>query len=586
MTEDFDNTLSSKSSSQKILLPDLKFSIHLYAIIIFFASLLLTGYAVYIGNQSLQIPLVHLLNNRDLYANDPFAATLPYYSSMLWRIVALGVRIFPLEPLFLGLFCLERLFVIYSAGYLAQAFFPKSRLATIAGMALFGLAPNSILAQGEFFTNYFEQTGLTIPFLLLAIAAFYQNNPIWWGIWMAIAFNLNSMYATYAITYFLAHFLLAPFYRKAWKKWLLAFSLFLLIASPNIILTSSAFGQKATDNNLWLVTSQARFPHHLFPLTWSWISYLKFFILVALFIVFLYQNKQRWEKLFKHGIVWTGVCLLWLVYAFVAAYIAKSPPMLVMHPGRATDLWYCFSGIALISGCAVKIEEDRTRKTLLQATLISGVLISVLTTVLAPNSVCLYVMLAGLIAMIWEPIWNYIFAKGNERRMALLLTSWVFLVGTVSFFNRLQTTKNVKNALIDSPYRELRQVADWASTNTPIDTVFLIDPELEHFRSLAKRPVFVTWKDAAAMLWYRPFVKNWVERMNALGLDITKSQEVLNNQAFRVKISRFYDNLSDRDVNKIKANYSIRYWLVPIKKASSFPVVFQNRKFKILKLSP
>ncbi|MCL1465566.1 DUF6798 domain-containing protein [Argonema galeatum] len=586
MKDERNITLKSHNSLKGLLLAEGNPSIHIYAIILFLASLLMTGYAVYYGNQSIQIPLVHLLNNPALYPNDPFAATLPYYSSMLWRVVALGVRVFPLEPLFIVLFLLERLLVIYAAGYLAQAFAPNSRLAVVAGMALFALAPNSILGHGDVLTNYFEQTGLTIPFLLLAIAAFYKNNPILWAIWMGVAFNLNSMYATYALTYFGAIFFTAPFYRRAWKKWIHAFGLFLLIASPNIILTASAFGKKTTDSNLWIVTSQVRFPHHLYPLTWSFISYLQFFTLAVLFVGFLYQNKQKWSKLFRHGIVWTGVCLLWLVYAFIAAYVAKSPPMLVMHPGRATDLWYCFAGIAIISGCAVKIEENHTRKTLLQATSIAGVLLGVLTTALSPKYIGLYVMLAGLIALIWEPIWNYVFERGNERRLALLLTSWVFLVGTGAFLSRFQNTRNVKDALIESPYTELRQIADWASKNTPLDAVFLVDPELEHFRSLSKRPVFVTWKDSSAMLWYRPYVKDWVERMRLLGFDITKSQEILDNEAFRVKLSSFYNNLSDADVSKIQINYSIRYWVVSAKKTSSFPVIFQNRKFKILNLQP
>lgn len=559
--------------------------IHGYAIIFFLASLLLTGYAIYKSNQSIQIPLVHLLNNPALYPNDPFATTLPYYSSMLWRVLAFGVHFVPLEPLFIVVFLLERLLVIYAVGYLAQTFIPKSRLAAIAGMALFALAPNSILAQGSFYANYLEQTGLTIPFLLLAIAAFYKNNSTWWAIWLAIAFNLNSMYATYGLTYFGAVFILAPFYRRAWKKWLLAFGLFLLIASPNIILTASAFGKAVTDNELWLATSHARFPHHLFPLDWSLFNYLKFTILNILFVGFLWQNKQQWKKLFRHGIVWTGVSLLWLVYAFVAAYIAKSPAMLVMHPGRATDLWYCFAGIAIVSICAAKIEETSTRKTLIQAILISGVVVGVLTTVLSLNSVGLYLILFLGSAILSKPAWHRIFQQGNERRLALLLTLWVFLVGTGAFWNRYHNSRNgnIRNALLDAPYKEIRQVANWAIANTPVDAVFLIDPELEHFRSLAERPVFVTWKDAAAMLWYRPYVKDWVERMSALGLDLSKP-EILDNQAFRVNLSTLYNKLSDRDVEKLKDKFTVRYWVVPTKKASSFPVVFQNKKFKVLDL--
>ena len=590
---------NSKSTWNKsnILEKELAFDLNLtiYALILWFSSLLLTGYAVYTANQSIQIPLVHLLNNFSLYQNDPFGATLPYYSSMLWRVVAFANRLIPLEPLLIVLFLLERFLVIYAAGYLAQTFVSNSRLAVIGSMALFALAPNSIIGHGDFFTNYFEQTGLTIPFLLLGIASFYKSRTILWAVWIAIAFNLNSMYATYSLTYFGAIFFIDPAYRREWKRWFISLGLFLLIASPNILLTASAFGRKAGDSKLWLLTSQVRFPHHLYPLTWNLLSYLKFGILLFLFVAFLYQNRAKFEKLFRHGLIWTGVCILWLVYAFVAAYVAKSPPMLVMHPGRATDLWYCFAGIVIISRCAFKVEAGKTRKAFLEAALIAGVLVAVLTTALAPTSLGLYVMLAGVIAMAWQPAWNYIFSQGNDRRLGLLLTLWVFLVGAGAFSSRFKSTRNVKAAFINSPYGEMRQLGDWASTQTPVNALFLVNPEWEHFRSLSKRPVFVTWKDSAAILWDRTYVKNWVERLRALGFDVTQQEQttlaedrtnkssILQGE-LREKLSSLYDNLNDEDVKKLKGEFSIRYWIVPVEKSSNLPVVFKNKKFKILEV--
>jgi hypothetical protein len=525
MENDSKLILDNSNTFKKEIIFDVNLA--LYAVILWFSSLLLTGYAVYTTNQSIQIPLVHLLNNLSLYQNDPFGATLPYYSSMLWRVVAFANRLIPLEPLLIVLFLLERFLVIYAAGYLAQTFVSNSRLAVIGGMALFALAPNSIVGHGNFFTNYFEQTGLTIPFLLLGIASFYKSRPILWSVWIAIAFNLNSMYATYSLTYFGAIFFIDQAYRREWKRWFISLGLFLLIASPNILLTASAFGRKAGDSKLWLLTSQVRFPHHLYPLTWNLLSYLKFGILLFLFVAFLYQNRAKFEKLFRHGLIWTGVCILWLVYAFVAAYVAKSPPMLVMHPGRATDLWYCFAGIVIISRCAFKVEAGKTRKAFLEAALIAGVLVAVLTTALAPTSLGLYVMLAGVIAMAWQPAWNYIFSQGNDRRLGLLLTLWVFLVGAGAFS--------------------------------------------------------------------RTYVKDWVERLRALGFDITQQEQttlaedrtnkssILQGE-LREKLSSLYDNLNDEDVKKLKGEFSIRYWIIPIEKYSNLPVVFKNKKFKILEV--
>ncbi|NJO93647.1 MAG: hypothetical protein HC820_03445, partial [Hydrococcus sp. RM1_1_31] len=178
-----------------------------------------TGYAVYIENQALQIPLVDYLNNPSLYQNDPFGATLPYYASTIWYLVAFASRIVPLESLLFVLFLLTRLLVIIAAGYVAKVFAPQSKLAVVGAMAVFALSlAGPTLGGNALLINYFEQTGLSIPFFLLAFAAFYQQNPWLVALWTAIGFNCNSMYGAYALTYLGAAFLLDIHYLRNWKN--------------------------------------------------------------------------------------------------------------------------------------------------------------------------------------------------------------------------------------------------------------------------------------------------------------------------------------------------------------------------------
>ncbi|HEY9706831.1 MAG TPA: hypothetical protein V6D48_01370, partial [Oculatellaceae cyanobacterium] len=350
------NKLEILLKIKRFLLLDLGQPYYIYGFILFILSFVVSGYRIYEKNQDIQIPLVHLLNNPSLYPNDPFAATLLNYPSLLWQGVAIAARVVPLEPLLFSLFLLERLLVIYTAGNLGRTLAGESKLAIMGAIAIFAMAISPILGEGTIVENYFEQTGFSIPFFLLAIASFYKSRPIPCAIWTAIGFNLNSMYGTYALTYLAAVFLLDFTYRKVWKKWLIAFGLFLVLASPTIFITISAFKASAIDNQLWLVASQVRFFHHLYPLAWKWYEFGKFAVVIISLVVLLYQNQQKMEKLFKHSAIWTGVCLLWLLYAFLAAYVFKSPSMLVMHPARGTDLWYCFAGTALVSICALKFE--------------------------------------------------------------------------------------------------------------------------------------------------------------------------------------------------------------------------------------
>ncbi len=582
--EKLESRHKSKIASQvkKFFILDLGKPYCIYGFILFITSFFVSGYTVYESNQAIQIPLIYLLNNPSLYPNDPFAATLLNYPSLLWRVVALVARIIPLEPLLLTLFLLERLLVIYAAGKLARTFVGESKLAILGAIAIFSLAISPILGSGTIVERYVEQTGFSIPFFLFAIASFYKSQPIWCAIWTAIGFNLNSMYGTYALTYLGAVFLLDSTYRQAWKKWLFAFCLFLGLATPVILPTLSAFERNATDNHLWLIASKLRFSHHLYPLTWKWERFARFAVLLFSLMALLYQNRHHRKKLFQHGAIWTGVSFLWLLYAFLAAYIFKSPSMLVMHPARGTDLWYCFAGIAVVSICALNVEASKRkyRQMLWASAFIASILFW-------HSTLALYSFIAVnlIVALIWQPVWGYFFSNESSTRLAWLTTLCIFLVGVGNFHSRLVDTESVESALIKQPSSKIEQITSWANANTSLNSVFLVSPterDGKYFRALAKRPTFVTWKDASAILWERTFVQTWAERLRAIGLDIT--QKKLNEKKAIKDLKRLYKQLSDEDVKRLKSRYSIDYWVVPLEHPSTLAIAFQNRAFKILDL--
>lgn len=555
-------------------IPDYLSSSYLYISIflLFLSSLAFTGYDVYTDNQALQIPLVHTINDPSLFPNDPFAATLPYYASMLWKIIAIGTRFVSLEQLLLYGFLIERLLVIFAAGQLASAFAPKSRLAIVGAMALFALAPEPILGAGTLVTSYFEQTGLSIAFLLLAITAFYKNNRIYWAICFSIGFNLNSMYGTYAATYFFLTFLCDPEYRHKWKAWTFPLTLAVILSSPAIILTLSAFGRASGNDNLWLMASRFRFSHHLYPLHWRKSVFIEFGILVFLTIAVLYQNRQKTRKLFIHGTAWTIGGIGWLSYAFMAAYIFKSPSMLIMHPARGTDLFYCFAAIALVSLFAIKIEESEKDNNPFWV-------IVYFASIFFWASIPSYLVFVAIILLSLSFVWEKLFYRGDLIRIAAILTLIVTLLGSYKLYSRGMN-------LIGTPSRSIMEVADWAKQKTPIEACFLVNPsfgaEDEMFRALSKRSVFVTTKDGSAILWDRSYVEPWAERLKMLGFDIT--QKPATNEDTDKKIDTLYKDLQDDGVTRLKERYSIHYWIVSNDHLSDFTVVYQNHDYKILSL--
>ncbi|MFB2981720.1 DUF6798 domain-containing protein [Microseira sp. BLCC-F43] len=548
------------------------------------STFLINRYYIYYANQSLQIPLVNLLNDTSLYPNDPFVATLPNYSSKLWPLVALANRYIPLEPLFFSLLLLEKILLLYAAGNLAKTFVPNSWLAMFGTMAMFAVGVKPIFGEGTIVTNYLEQTGLAIPFFLLAISSFYKARPIAWAIWLSIGFNLNSMYGVYAITYCGAFFILDVNYRQEWKKWLAAFGLFLLLASPAILHTLSAFSRTSTNNDLWLIACQLFYPWHFYPHVWSPKGIALFAVLLFIVVALVYKNKHKLEKLFKFVTIATVVSVIWLLYAVLAAYVAKSPSMLVMHPVRGTDFWYCIAGTALVSICGIGIEENRSsqRRYIYAAAFAATIII------LHPmvESYIVYIVGFFLIAVLLKPVRYFILGMEDSKYLSLAITILILLIGVTNFGRELAKTGNINDALIGRPSYVYEQLADWARLKTSKDAVFLNPPnwgDWTYFRALAKRSVFVNWNDAAAMLWHRPFVEVWAERLNALGLDIT--EDGLNHLKARRKLGDLYNKLEDEDVKKMQLRYSIDYWVVPLKKSSKFAMAFQNQSYKVLDLN-
>ncbi|MBN2412341.1 hypothetical protein JXQ31_11670 [candidate division KSB1 bacterium] len=566
--------LTSNKNRGGLLLKDPDIPVWAYGFVIYIASLFFSGYYVFVANHCLQIPLVYWLNDHSIYPNDPFAATLPYYASMLWRVVAWLARLISLKPLLFILFLLERAFVLYAAAGLASTIAPKSKLAPVAAMILFALIPKPILGNGTIVQIYFEQTGMSIPFILLAMAAFYKNRQYLWAIWLALAFNMNSLYGAHAVVYFGAVMMVYPLYRREWKKWLAAIGLFVVVASPAIFYTAQAFIRESSDSDLWIIANQVRSLHHLFPLFWDKRVFLKFFTLLFIVIAVIWQKKGEQKQLYKIGIVWAGVSVLWLLYAFIGTAVFESPSMVIMQPARATDFWYAFAGITLISLCAIDLEKGVQLRRFLTIILLACIFFW--------NPVILPYILIGLIFLLWEPLWKYVLLEGSPKRLSLVLV-------TIFFFLSLNTARDRVLSggggyVFVPPDRQVTELGDWAKESTKKDAVFLVNPGTMwgNFRLLSKRPVYVTWKDGSALLWDRSYTDIWIERLQDLGYDITRGRDMRSNRD--EKLDDVYNSLTDDFIVDMKLKYKLDYWVVELDHQSSYPVVYKTGKFKVLEI--
>lgn len=567
--------------SQERVFPGMtgKILLWIQGLIIYLSSLLITGYHIYTANQVLVIPLVYSFNTPSLYPNDPYVSTLMNYAAPVWRLIGELTNFIPLETLLTLLFLTARALILIAAARLAMTLNPGSKLSAVGAMAFFAMWPSPLIGHGTLVNNYFEHTGLSLAFLLLAAADFYSKRRYYWAIWLAIGFTLNSMYGTYACLYFLAVFLVDADYRANWKKWIPPAAVFLILASPTIFITASAFRIEVIDKELWLRVSEIRFPHHLYPLTWLPVQFITFFAFVLYYSAVLFGFRKESNKLYKFGMVWLGVGLFWLIFAYAAAYVAKSPAMLVMHPARGTDLWFAFAIITTIAVFARLIEMDHLKKRLFVILFFFSILWYYLFDFTWIITIILVIIAIGVGL---KPAWNWVYNQGNAKRLSniVILVVIIFAAYTLS---GSQISEKIGNP-IGYPDAQMREIANWAGEATSIEDVFLVDPNWSEFRSISQRPIFVTWKDGSAILWERSYVEEWVERIEALGYNIDEPKAVGMSSALRELLSKRYNSIDDEYVLVLSGKYPIRYWIVPIDHTSSFQVVFQTTDYKVLLL--
>ena len=538
-------------------------------------SIISGGYHLFRYNQSIQLSLVYLLNDATLFQGDPFAGTLSSYSSFFWWLVAYLARLAPLEAVLFGLFVVEKLLLIYAAGRLASVFAPSSRLAVITTMALFALGLTPLVGSGTVTADYTEHTAFSIPFFLLAAASFHHRKMFTWALWTAVGFNFNSLYGAYALTYFGLVFLLDSDYRNAWLQWLAAFAGFLLMASPTIYLTLSAYKVAAADNEVWFQVARQRFPHHLFPLAWQPFAYLKLAVFTALVFAVSFWQRNSYPKLVRHLLIWTVVAFLWLLFAYAAAYLFKQPWMLVFHPGRATDIWYAFgaTGVIVLISNALEQQHNKFNYALLLLALIT--MLVFWQPRLTPP---LLVMLAVFGILSWAIQHK---SDNNCTSIGIILLCALSISG-LNVADRVQKQGNLAQAMYVHPAQEKMTLATWLREQTGAQDTVLFFPDWSHFRALSQRPAFVTIKDASAILWDRSYASEWVRRVEALGYDFGEGKQGLS--VMKKRAAAAYARLDDDSVLQLQAQYGLRYWIVPTGKTSSFETVFSTANYRILEL--
>ena len=128
---------------------------------------------------------------------------------------------------------------------------------------------------------------------------------------------------------------------------------------------------------------------------------------------------------------------------------------------------------------------------------------------------------------------------------------------------------------------EWKEVTDYASDNTALDAVFIINPQIDNFQALSERSAFVTFKHIPA--YTIQLVPEWFSRMQLLKV-VPKIEPITINQQIQPQWDQ-YDLLTKNDINNIKEKYNEVDYVVMKRTADlDFPIVFENHSYRVYQI--
>lgn len=566
-------------------------------------SVVNTGYRYYCDNHALQLPLVEWVLEPDLFPADPFVETLVDYESWVWWGVAQLSRAIDLRWVLLTLFILTRTLLIYSCSRVGSALVSDSPEVLFSAAALGALAPQSILGNGNLTEVYFEQTSMFMPLFMLALANLLERKTAWFFLLWALAFLINPMYGSWAGLFFFGTYLADP-ERPSWKALAKAAPIFLVMVTPIVVEGVRALSQPKPDPELWSWAIRVLNSPHLAPSTWEPVQFYRFacFVLLVLTVGFLVR---RWfRRVHLLTTIWSLLAVGFLALGIMVGRSERWLEVLVLQPARATDLFYLSAGVAIIAATTELLVRNPTGpRFLLFIGTFSGT-----GYLLAPSlrnravwpALAVVTLVAGVFAF-WRfrasarmstgtPWWRA--ALSQPVLPGLLLLGILLLAMVGNFQERAEKWGSGTKALYRGPDRQIATIAAWARSSTPEDAVFLHDPihwEWAQFRYLAHRPVYATWKDASAVLWAPHYTEEWSRRFAALGFrgqwrehwDIAQRGEI---DKMRQSMRRHARRLRDKNIEAVRKDFDIDYWIAPQSARSKYPVVFETENYQVFQL--
>ena len=314
------------------------------------AHVLLTGYQLGVGNQTIQVAFLRHASDPALFANDAMVqATYGDYATWFFKLVSPLTHVASVPTLYFVLHLLTTFGVLGAAYFLSWSAF-RDRLAAVLAVGLLFAGHHRALAGDELFSLGFTHTFFVLPLAMLAMALLYRRQVVSAFLVAGLLFNLHALTAAYLLAMFSLWALLE--WRSAgWKRVLAAFGLWLLAAAPTLILTLAHRQHFDAD---WIRVTWIRSADHTFPSTW-WqagdSSIPRFLLIVALGALAM-SWKTSAASIHRQTLHFTTAIVALFALGYLFSEIAPWPTAMRIQFFRSSRLllvlalMYCAFGVA------------------------------------------------------------------------------------------------------------------------------------------------------------------------------------------------------------------------------------------------
>lgn len=506
-------------------------------------SLLRSGFAFGINNNVFHVPLVLDWARLPVFAGDAYYQSLGKFTSIVWPLVSAVATEANVETVFLAGHALSRFAAMLAIGALlviqlrvrpAQALLACLVLALTPWMQGF-----SLVGGHGLFIHYFTHSEVTWGFLLLALMAAHAGRWPWAAALAGLVFDINAFIGVWLLVMLLAAYAAAP-PQRAGRQLLIAGLVFLLCAAPVL---------------LWIAQSTgATYP------AFSFKSYIRTYFPYH----FLIESASRRDVLILGmllGVGCTSALMLprpvfWLAVLMAPAglfmlgtvlpYLLNHRVIFNLHLLRVDGVIQWLAMVLAVAVLVPRLVGQASRAARIYAAV--G-LVSLLTVVNEPSSLlAAWVALAALAWMERRPADRYLSPLLNRpwtaiafmllvvamelarhqlgwahgARWAAMLAFAVgvpaggaHLVWPVLGLLLLMPKIEQRGALLHTqPFAPpLLELSQWIRQERVQGPVLIeIVPALDSLQVLTRVPVWVDWKQGAAVMWEPAFYQRWSTR--------------------------------------------------------------------------